>query len=80
MAKAFNSSINGPSTIDQAEGVVLDIREEGEVFKRQDGAVDFRTVGWPMASVIFLKRLIPNSEIRCLISESHSQSCSQPGF
>lgn len=26
-----------------------------EVFKRGDGAVDFRTVGWVHASVIFLK-------------------------
>lgn len=26
-----------------------------EVFKKGDGAVDFRTVGWIQASVIFLK-------------------------
>jgi hypothetical protein len=63
MAKAFNSNTDASSAIDQAEGAVLDAHEEGEVFKKQDGAVDFRTVGWPMASVIFLKRLVPNSEI-----------------
>ncbi|MBE3045909.1 hypothetical protein IMZ48_25875 [Candidatus Bathyarchaeota archaeon] len=38
-----------------------DTKEEGaddahEVFKRGNGAVDFRTVGWIHASVIFLKR------------------------
>lgn len=27
-----------------------------EIFKREEGAVDFRTVGWIHASVIFLKR------------------------
>lgn len=26
-----------------------------EVFRREEGAVDFRTVTWPHASVIFLK-------------------------
>ena len=29
--------------------------EENEVFKKTHGGVDFRTVGWPRASVIFLK-------------------------
>lgn len=29
--------------------------EEFEVFKKIDGAVDFRTVSWVRASVIFLK-------------------------
>lgn len=28
-----------------------------EVFKKGDGAVDFRTVGWIQASVIFLKSM-----------------------
>lgn len=30
-----------------------------EVFKKGDGAVDFRTVGWIQASVIFLKSELP---------------------
>jgi hypothetical protein len=29
--------------------------EENEVFKKTHEGVDFRTVGWPRASVIFLK-------------------------
>jgi hypothetical protein len=29
--------------------------DDGEVFKQGDGVVDFRTVGWIQASVIFLK-------------------------
>lgn len=32
-----------------------------EVFKRQEGQVDFRTVSWIHASVIFLKGLCPDS-------------------
>ena len=36
--------------------------EDGfEVFKRGEGAVDFRTVGWVHASVIFLKRELRTS-------------------
>ena len=31
-------------------------QDEGEVFRKDSGSIDFRTVGWPMASVIFLKR------------------------
>lgn len=35
----------------------LDNSEEAfEVFKREGASVDFRTVGWIQASVIFLKR------------------------
>ncbi len=30
--------------------------EEHEVFKKTSDGVDFRTVGWPVASIIFLKR------------------------
>lgn len=29
--------------------------DDGEVFRQGDGVVDFRTVGWIQASVIFLK-------------------------
>jgi hypothetical protein len=31
--------------------------EENEVFKKTHEGVDFRTVGWPRASVIFLKSM-----------------------
>lgn len=41
---------------DKIGSVVIDSQNDIEVFT--DGnAVNFRTVGWPMASVIFLKRL-----------------------
>ncbi|TDZ34835.1 N amino acid transport system protein [Colletotrichum spinosum] len=36
-----------------------------EVFKRGDGAVDFRTVGWVHASVIFLKGTFRNNHAGC---------------
>lgn len=40
---------------------VEDPLEENEVFKKTHDGVDFRTVGWPRASVIFLKGLsLPN--------------------
>lgn len=32
-----------------------DSSEEHEVFKKTNEGVDFRTVGWPRASIIFLK-------------------------
>lgn len=34
---------------------VEDPLEQNEVFKKTHEGVDFRTVGWPRASVIFLK-------------------------
>lgn len=53
---------------ESVEAIKLENREEQfEVFKRGDGAVDFRTVGWIHASVIFLKggfpRRIPSSAL-----------------
>lgn len=36
-------------------GKVEDTDDAFEVFKKNDGAVDFRTVGWISTSVIFLK-------------------------
>jgi hypothetical protein len=36
---------------------VEDPLEENEVFKKTHEGVDFRTVGWPRASVIFLKSM-----------------------
>lgn len=37
------------------KGGVFDPNEEKQVFKKLEDGVDFRTVGWPRASVIFLK-------------------------
>ena len=31
------------------------VEDDGEIFKREEGAVDFRTVSWIHTSVIFLK-------------------------
>lgn len=47
------------------DNVKVEQHEDGfEVFKRGEGAVDFRTVGWVHASVIFLKReLRPSSRL-----------------
>ena len=36
-------------------GEVVDLNEDREVFKKTSDGVDFRTVGWVRASVIFLK-------------------------
>jgi hypothetical protein len=38
-------------------GDELDPLEQNEVFKKSHEGVDFRTVGWPRASVIFLKSM-----------------------
>ena len=48
---------SGGSTTDGSKVEHAD--DSHEIFKRQDGAVDFRTVGWVHASVIFLKRESP---------------------
>lgn len=46
---------SGSIELGRQEGV-----DDGEVFKQGDGVVDFRTVGWIQASVIFLKgKLFP---------------------
>lgn len=43
------------------EKVIEGTIEDYEVFKQTTDGVDFRTVGWPRASVIFLKVNIPCS-------------------
>ena len=43
-----------PAEAEVLAGQVDDYNEEHEVFKK-NGEVSFRTVGWPRASVIFLK-------------------------
>ena len=48
--------------VNYGEGVVepyVDDFEAHEVFKKNVDGVDFRTVGWPRASVIFLKSKRP---------------------
>lgn len=44
-----------PRSSGSLEGKVEDNDDAFEVFKKEEGAVDFRTVGWIPASVIFLK-------------------------
>lgn len=53
-----NSSDDEKAQHNYGTGVVEpyeDPLEENEVFKKTKEGVDFRTVGWPRASVIFLK-------------------------
>lgn len=45
----------GNGVVESYDGDVEDPLEENEVFKKTHEGVDFRTVGWPRASVIFLK-------------------------
>jgi hypothetical protein len=45
----------GNGLVDTHYGDVEDPLEENEVFKKTHDGVDFRTVGWPRACVIFLK-------------------------
>lgn len=51
-AKDFGGNSTDGSKTEHAD-------DSHEIFKRQDGAVDFRTVSWIHASVIFLKRESP---------------------
>ena len=52
-----NDHSGSSMTASKSEGV----DDSHEVFRREEGAVDFRTVGWIHASVIFLKRLSPQN-------------------
>lgn len=63
-----NSSDDEKAQPDRGRGVmesyypdVEDPLEQNEVFKKTHDGVDFRTVGWPRASVIFLKGTIVKS-------------------
>jgi hypothetical protein len=48
---------------------VEDPLEENEVFKKTHEGVDFRTVAWPRASVIFLKGMrLPKCQAQQLIT------------
>lgn len=51
--KSYSYEGPAPDT-ERAIGGITDAHEEGEVFKK-DGAVNFRTVGWLRATMIFLK-------------------------
>jgi hypothetical protein len=53
--------INHGTGVVEQYGDVEDPLEENEVFKKTHDGVDFRTVGWPRASVIFLKGKIVRS-------------------
>jgi len=56
MSKNFFNSEKGLATPDNASEPVEigQVSEENEIFK-SDGEVNFRTVGWVRAAVIFLK-------------------------
>lgn len=49
-----------PRSSGSLEGKVEE--SDNEIFKKQEGAVDFRTVGWIPASVIFLKLIFATGE------------------
>jgi hypothetical protein len=53
LSSADSTTVSRP---DDAEPVAFSSKDDVEVFRQDDGAVNFRTVSWPMASVIFLKR------------------------
>lgn len=40
-----------------------------EVFKKGEGMVDFRTVPWPHAAMIFLKSMLPHCHVRKLANK-----------
>ncbi len=48
---------SSPSTHDHADEKAVGTSADLEVFKVAEGAVDFRTVGWKRAAVIFLKSM-----------------------
>jgi len=61
-----NSSDDEKGHAEKGQGVIEpyypdaeDPLEENEVFKKTHVGVDFRTVGWPRASIIFLKSTTP---------------------
>ena len=55
-AEAITATSSGNGGQTQASRLDTSGNDDGfEVFKKEDGAVDFRTVDWIPASVIFLK-------------------------
>jgi hypothetical protein len=56
--------------VDRGYGDVEDPLEENEVFKKTHEGVDFRTVGWVRASVIFLK-----SKLQLAVLKNRHPSC-----
>lgn len=54
MTKDITPIPRSSGSIDAGKIEVTD-NDDFEVFKRREGTVDFRTVGWIHASVIFLK-------------------------
>jgi len=63
--KAIPHSDNG--VLDTHYGDVEDPLEENEVFKKTHDGVNFRTVGWPRATVIFLKGSFSHPRILHLV-------------
>lgn len=61
----------------------VDPLEDREIFKKTRDGVDFRTVEWPRASVIFLKSMLPFYILNHITSETNHcmiKSFSQPVF
>jgi hypothetical protein len=56
VTKAAEVYERDPSSVDEAAVATSESLEGKEVFGKAGAEVDFRTVGWPMASVIFFKR------------------------
>lgn len=54
--------------------------EQNEVFKKTHEGVNFRTVGWPRASVIFLKGTTSSHDISWSTQLTMLQSSSLPEF
>lgn len=51
---------HGTGVVENYTGDVEDPLEDNEVFKKTHDGVDFRTVSWQRASVIFLKGMHPS--------------------
>lgn len=64
------------AVVGDVEEIVLDSRDDFEVFKKGGAAVDFRLVSWPRASVIFLKgTCYPPKLLRFMLTVSCSHLC-----
>jgi hypothetical protein len=81
MTKTFLDSEKGSTTPEDASGPVEigQVVDDGEIFK-SDGEVNFRTVGWVRASVIFLKSENDKGMMVIHFVLTVSQSSLQPVF
>lgn len=74
--------IPAAETMSDYEDLKAPGNDDFEVFKKSDDAVDFRTVGWPHASIILLKSTLPLFSSNAVVSERNrswtltQQTCS----